>query len=397
MRIALLAPLPPEQTGIADYAAHFSAALRTEGIEVATPLEGCGLDFACIDKRMASFDWHQVDLVHAELGGGRLGEFRALCWLRDCHPNLPLTATAHDPERLVWRRARLPWPLHLLASLPHPLPQLAALLADPLTLSEERRLARHINRFVTLTECGGRALSKRMNLTSSQLTVIPHGNLLQVAPLPPLSPIRLLYFGFIYRGKGIEDIFDALALVFKRQPELRNSLRLTLAGGTSPEIAFSPSGNYLHELQQRAHYLNLDGLLDWQLDVPAANIAGIIQAHHVMLLPYKESKKLSLLGQMRGTSGALSWSNACGRGVITSNARAFAEEVAKGNGDTYAQGNITALATCIERVATQPQLAQQWADCAARIARERAWPVTAQRFQQLFTSITGAHNAMAQP
>lgn len=45
MRIALLAPLPPEQTGIADYAAHLRSALRERGLEVLTPLEGC-LDLA---------------------------------------------------------------------------------------------------------------------------------------------------------------------------------------------------------------------------------------------------------------------------------------------------------------------------------------------------------------
>lgn len=49
MRIALLAPLPPEQTGIADYAAHLRNALIELGLEVVTPsrvartwLNSCG-------------------------------------------------------------------------------------------------------------------------------------------------------------------------------------------------------------------------------------------------------------------------------------------------------------------------------------------------------------------
>lgn len=40
MRLALLSPLPPEQTGIADYAAHCRAALNHAGIDVLTPLQG---------------------------------------------------------------------------------------------------------------------------------------------------------------------------------------------------------------------------------------------------------------------------------------------------------------------------------------------------------------------
>ena len=388
MRIALLAPLPPEQTGIADYADHFRRALELRGVEVLTPLQGCA--WAQLHRRLSEFDWSQIDLVHAELGGGRLVEFQALDYLRQQHPQLPLTATVHDPERLVWRRAALPWPLSLAERLPRPLPQAAALLADPLTLHEERRLARHLRRTVTLTDLGGRCLARRMGLDSEQVVTIPHGNLpLPPVELPPLQPLRLLYFGFIYRGKGIEDLLNALAQVFARQPDLRSRLRLSLAGGTAPEMAFGPAGNYLEELRELAARLELSDQLDWHLDLPADAIASTIQAHHVMLLPYRESKKLSLLGEMRGTSGALSWANACGRGVITSNARAFAEEVASGNGATYPQGDVMALAQAIEALALRPSEAVRWAARAGEIGRERNWAATAERFHSLFRAACG--------
>jgi glycosyltransferase involved in cell wall biosynthesis len=108
-----------------------------------------------------------------------------------------------------------------------------------------------------------------------------------------------------------------------------------------------------------------------------------------MVLPYRESKKLGLLGEMRGTSGALSWANACGRGVITSNARAFAEEVAGGNGATYPQGDTDALADAIERLALEPQLATRWAERAGQIGAARSWPATAERFHTLFSDACG--------
>lgn len=68
MRIALLAPLPPEKNGIADYASHFRNALQGLGIEVATPLAGVAADSANIASRLDSVDWNAFDLVHAELG-----------------------------------------------------------------------------------------------------------------------------------------------------------------------------------------------------------------------------------------------------------------------------------------------------------------------------------------
>jgi glycosyltransferase involved in cell wall biosynthesis len=392
MRIALLAPLPPEKNGIADYANHFKTALEQLGVDVVTPLTGVVGSTAAIQQAIAGFDWQGVDLVHAELGGGRLGEFLALRELRKAYPALPLTATVHDPERLVWRREQLPFPLNLLESLPSPLPQAAVVLADPLTLREERHVAQGLTRLVTLTRLGADCLGARMQLPAGKVAVINHANL-KIAPvaLPPLDTLHLLYFGFIYRGKGIEDLLQALAAVFEKAPELRDRVRLTLAGGTAAEMAFGAGGNYLEQLNSQIAELGLAGVIDWRLNLPASEISQTIQAHHVMVLPYRESKKLGLLGRQRGTSGALSWAAACGRGAITSDARAFAEEVASGNGAIYPQGDVAALSEQLLLLARNPQLAKDWAERAAAIGRERLWPLTAEKFATLFgQAIAGA-------
>jgi glycosyltransferase involved in cell wall biosynthesis len=385
MQIALLAPLPPEQNGIADYAGHLKQALEDLGVRVRTPLQGTGNDPQAACQRVAEADWAGINLVHAEIGGGRLAEFHALRALRQRFAHLPLTATIHDPERLVWRRARLPWPLSLASALRSPLPEIATVLADPLCLHEERQLARQLTRLVTLTNAGNLSLEQRMGLQPRQMAVIPHGNLpIAPLPLPPLRPLKLLYFGFIYRGKGIEDLLEALARLFVDKPALRPRVRLTLAGGSEPEMAFGPSGSYLEQLRQRIRELGLTDLIGWHLDLPAGDIPHVIQSHHVMVLPYRESSKLKLLGKLRGTSGALSWATACGRGVITSDARSFAEEVSHGNGEIYPQGNVAALKDALTRLCEQPQLAQSWADRAAILGRERVWSLTAKRFEQLF-------------
>jgi glycosyltransferase involved in cell wall biosynthesis len=390
MQIALLAPLPPEQNGIADYAGHLKHALEDVGVRVRTPLQGIGNDPEAARQRVADADWEGIDLVHAEIGGGRLAEFHALRALRERYPQLPLTATVHDPERLVWRRHTLPWPLSVAASLRSPLPEIATVLADPLCLREERQMARQMTRLVTLTHTGNRCLQQRMGLRQSQMAVIPHGNLpITPLPLPALQPLKLLYFGFIYRGKGIEDLLEALAQLFIEKPALRARVRLTLAGGSEPEMAFGPSGSYLQQLRQRIRELGLADLIGWHLDLPAADIPQVIQAHHVMVLPYRESSKLKILGKLRGTSGALSWATACGRGVITSDARSFAEEVSHGNGEIYPQGNVPALTAALSRLCEQPQMAQAWADRASTLGRERVWSLTAERFQSLFQQACG--------
>ncbi|WP_252271476.1 glycosyltransferase [Pseudomonas subflava] len=396
MRIALLAPLPPEQTGIADYAVLLRSALQSTGLEVLTPLVGCGNDPERAIVMVDQFDWTGIDLVHAELGGGRLAEFHALRTLRARFPNLPLTATVHDPERLVWRRAALPWPLSLANALGSPWTQMATVLADPLCLYEERELANSLDALITLTATGRDCLARRMRLKESKVHVIQHGNQnIAFKPLPPMEPLRLLYFGFIYRGKGIEDLIDAFAMVIGRVPAMGSRLRLTLAGGSAPEMAFEPGESYLDQLRKRIVEKGLAAQIDWRLDIPAAEIAEEIQAHHVMVLPYRESKKLALLGAQRGTSGALSWAAACGRGVITSDARAFAEEVSTGNGTIFPEGDVRALADRLHELLEQPERCQRWAERATEIARERLWPTTAARFKALFTGLSGGKNHVA--
>lgn len=378
MRIALLSPLPPEQTGIADYAAVFKQHLQTAGIEVVCPLQG--VKFDDLHNVLAGVKWSDFDVVHAELGGGRTLEFSALQWLINLPVRPRLTATIHDPERLVWRLSALPKPLSLLAAIPSAA-KFATLLADPWTLRAERELALQMDALVTLTRTGAHCLQKKMRISADKIHIIPHGNSsVGNIELPPLQPISLLYFGFIYKGKGIEDLLEALALVFKKNPKLKSNIKLTLAGGTAPDITFDSKHNYCDELVLKVSQLNLNHSVDWQLNLPTETIQNLVLSHHVVILPYQESRKLALLGQMRGTSGVLSWANACARGVITSDARSFPEEVSFGNGAIYEQGNIKQLAERITEIALAPKKIEDWHYAAAKLGAERNWSNIVHKF-----------------
>lgn len=370
--------MPPAQSGIADYAASWCAAMQGAGVEVAV------VDTAsALGMRSDAPEWRGVQLVHAEIGGGRGGEFLALEQLNAMRPDLPLTATVHDPERLIWRAPMLPPALGWAARLPRPLPQLAMLACDPVTLARERRLASSLAGMVTLTATGAACLSARMQVPAARVHVIEHGNaVMPSAPLPPPEPLRLLYFGFVYPGKGLEDLLAAVAKVVVGGAR---DLRLTIAGGSAPELAFGGRADYVAGLRALAGTMGIGQRLDWRLNLPAAEVPGLIQSHHVLVLPYRESRKLSLLGRMRGTSGALSWANACGRGVIASDARAFPEEVSHGNGMVFPEGDVAALAACIERLLHEPALAQAWAACASTLGVERGWGRVAERFRSFFS------------
>ena len=383
MKLALLAPLPPLQNGIADYAQAWMEALRGAGVDVRVPPQRAD---GAWDTSDAAF-WRDVDIVHAQLGGGRGPEFLALEQLRVRWPQLATSATVHDPERLVWRSPDPAQGLaRRIATWPRPLPQLLALAQDRRTLARERSLAAGLDAMVALTRTGGSCLVERMQVAPDKVHFIAHGNpVFATAALPDGELLKLLYFGFIYPGKGIEDLFDALAAVFSQRPQAR--LAVTMAGGSAPELAFGSRGNYLSQLRGRAAELGIADRIEWQLDLPASGILDCVQVHHAMVLPYRDSKKLALLGRMRGTSGALSWANASGRGVIASDARAFAEEVSHGNGVVYAQGQSAALAERIGSLLDEPSLAHSWAAAASALGAQRQWATIASEFAALFRSV----------
>jgi glycosyltransferase involved in cell wall biosynthesis len=382
MRLALLSPLPPEQTGIADHAAHCRLALNHAGVEVLTPLQGQRplTSLAAAKAWVAERDWRRIDVVHAELGVGRLSEFYTLAALAAL-PNRPaLSATVHAPDRLVWRPTQglarwaqmQPW-------LPAPLVQALDRLASPLALLAERRLARQLDGLAVHTQAGGQRLVRRLRLRPDRLSIIPHGVIsLPAKPLPALEPLRLMYFGFIHRGKGIEDLIDAVGRLRAKHPDLAGRVRLCIAGGSTPDVPQASGRAYLQALRDRIERRGLTTQVDWELDVDERDLPDLIQRHHLMVLPHREPRRM--WGRACGSSGALAWALASGRGVITSNARAFAEEVGHGVGVTYPQGDVGALTQQLLQVASEPDVLRRWAEQASALALTRAWATTGQRF-----------------
>jgi glycosyltransferase involved in cell wall biosynthesis len=229
------------------------------------------------------------------------------------------------------------------------------------------------------TQLGAQRLARRLRVRAERLSVIPHGVIgLPTKPLPPLEPLRLMYFGFIHKGKGIEDLIDAVGRLRAKHPDLAGRVRLCIAGGSAPDVPQLSGRAYLQSLRARVERRGLATQVDWELDIDERDLPDLIQRHHLVVLPHREPRRF--WGRACGSSGALAWALACGRGVITSNARAFPEEVGNGIGATYPKGDVGALTQQLVLAASEPDLLRRWAEQAAALALKRAWPTTGQRF-----------------
>lgn len=98
------------------------------------------------------------------------------------------------------------------------------------------------------------------------------------APEPSKGPLFALYLGPVVKGKGIENIIDAMALL----KGLR--LRLRIAGKGNPD--------YLDELRRRAMAGNVMEMIDWKTGSEASD--ELISQSHFAVLPSMEREAFGL-------------------------------------------------------------------------------------------------------
>jgi len=134
-----------------------------------------------------------------------------------------------------------------------------------------------------ITVCSGRQhhILSRIPLLRSRVHLIPIGsNIDPVAPLPrPIrdasSGLKLVYFGFVWRGRNIELLLHALAAVRAPSPQAT----LEIVGGLRDDV-------YHQELLRLAGKLGLGSSVVFSGDLDAPEVSQALHRADIALLPY---------------------------------------------------------------------------------------------------------------
>ena len=247
--------------------------------------------------------------------------------------------------------------------LEHPTPHQRAVL---------EAVVRAADAVVVMTEAGRVRLCNSFDVDARKISVIPHGAAVSNAVRLEDSKLRpkLLTWGLLGPGKGIEWAIDALAMV----DDLRPKPQYVVAGKTHPKVHEYEGEVYRDMLIERAEERRVDVVFDSQYR-SLASLAQLISESSIVILPYDSPDQV--------TSGVLVDAIAAGRPVIATAFPHAVELLSSGAGIVVPRRDPVALADAIRTVLATPGLLKSMASEARRLAPDLAWPVIASRYAAL--------------
>jgi glycosyltransferase involved in cell wall biosynthesis len=364
-RYALLSTYPPTQCGLATFAAALLAHLPEPGDQVGVVrvldepaprvadevvhdlVAGSAASAAAAADVLNSFD---VVIVQHEYGifGGADGQ-----------DVLSLLAALYVPTIVV---------LHTV--LAKPTPRQRAILD---------RVIAAAGAVVTMTKTAQSRLLESYGTLPEKVFVIPHGaaDNRVIAPSPGADARpRVLTWGLLGPGKGIEHAIDAMALLRGRGVHADYQV----AGQTHPRVLDRDGEAYRQALMARARDRDVADRVHFDARfLPAAALGQLIGGADVVLLPYDSLEQV--------TSGVLIEAVAAGKPVVSTCFPHAVELVGGGAGLLVGRRDPAGIAHALQRVFTEPGLSARMSKCAADLAPQLLWPAVARSYREVASSL----------
>jgi glycosyltransferase involved in cell wall biosynthesis len=237
---------------------------------------------------------------------------------------------------------------------------------------------------VVMTETARTRLIEHFDVDATKIEVIPHGattpgsaGTSDAGRRDPRRPARVLTWGLLGPGKGIEWAIDAMASM----SDLRPRPSYVVAGATHPKVLERDGESYRRMLVERSSRM---GAAPWVTFDDAyrdlQQLDHLIRSADVVVLPYDSEEQV--------TSGVLVDAVAAGRPVVSTAFPHAVELLATGAGVVVPQRDPIALAQAIRAVVTDVELAGSMAAEARRLAPGLSWNAIAARYDRLADSLS---------
>jgi glycosyltransferase involved in cell wall biosynthesis len=233
---------------------------------------------------------------------------------------------------------------------------------------------------VTMTETARSRLLDVYGCAPEKVVVIPHGaadnRALTARATRPAGPPRVLTWGLIGPGKGIEHAIDSMSLLRDRGLQAEYQV----AGQTHPRVLDREGEAYRNALAARVSDRDLAGRVHFDdRFLPAADLGRLIGTADVVLLPYDSLEQV--------TSGVLIEAVTAARPVVSTCFPHAVELLGDGAGLLVGRQDPEAIAHALQRVLTEPGLAARMSARSADLAPRLLWPAVARSYRKLAASL----------
>lgn len=232
---------------------------------------------------------------------------------------------------------------------------------------------------VVMTHTARERLLAGFDVAPDNIVVVPHGAATPPAAARGSGPNRrprLLTWGLLGPGKGIEWAVDAIAQLVDLRPEY------LIAGATHPKVLAQSGESYREMLVERVRAARLASFVSFDDSYrDLASLTELIRSSDLVLLPYDSEDQV--------TSGVLVDAVAAGRPVVATAFPHAVELLGTGAGLVVAQRDPDALAAAIRAVLSDATTHRSMEDEARRLAPGLSWSAVAGRYDDIASDILG--------
>ena len=228
---------------------------------------------------------------------------------------------------------------------------------------------------VTMTQTARTRLLDIYGADPGKVCVIPHGaadNRVAASSTPNTGLPRVLTWGLLGPGKGIEHAIDSMALLRDRGLHVDYQV----AGQTHPRVLQRDGEAYRRALQARAQVRGVQDRVRFDgRFFPADALSRLIGGADVVLLPYDSPEQV--------TSGVLIEAVTAGKPVVSTAFPHAVELLGGGAGLLVRRQDPADIAHALSRVLTEPGLSARMSRCSADLAPQLLWPAVARSYRDL--------------
>ncbi len=273
------------------------------------------------------------------------------------------------------RALRKPYVVTLHTVLRHP---------SPLQQRIVRELTDRAATSIVMSQSAAALLAQGQPAGMRNVEVVPHG----VPDLPLRDPATMkprlhlgpepliLSFGLLGRGKGYEQVIEAMPAVVAEIPEAR----YFVLGATHPGMLRDEGEAYRHSLQSLAADLGVaDRVAFVDKFVSQEELGDWLMAADVFVTPYPNLEQI--------VSGTLSYAMGAGKAIVSTPYAYAAEMLRDGRGRLVPPGSPAALATAFVEILRDEWLRRSLGLMAYRHGREMIWSRVGERYRHILERV----------